>query len=423
MPDLPTPSPLAKHWTLDPSWVFLNHGSYGGTPRAVLEEQTRWRGLLESEPVAFFVERHEGVMDEVRAALAGFVHCDAADLALIPNASTGVATVAANLKLNPGDEILISAHEYPACQNSLRQAAARHGSLVTYATIPFPCPSPEAVIQAYIDQVTPRTRLALVSHVTSPTGLVLPVERLVRELAGRGIDTLVDGAHAPGMVPALNLRELGAAYYTANCHKWICSPKGSAFLWVRPDRQAGFRPLVLSNNAEKPKPGRSQFLTEFDYQGTSDYTSAYSIPKAIDFLGREIGGALGQPVVSGDLRVGWQAIMNHNHELCLKGRDLLCRRLGISPPAPDAMIGSICTMILPAHDPARQARLAARPSKYHDALQDALLANHRIQVPVWGLAGRPERFVRISAQAYNAIGQYEYLADALASELEAERRA
>ncbi|MFA6044373.1 MAG: aminotransferase class V-fold PLP-dependent enzyme [Phycisphaerales bacterium] len=418
MPDLPMPSPLAKHWTLDPSWVFLNHGSFGATPRAVLEEQTRWRGLLEAEPVAFFVEHHEGVMDEVRAALAGFVGCDAADLALIPNASTGVATVAANLRLNPGDEILISAHEYPACQNSLRQAAARHGAKVTYANIPFPCPSPDAVVQAYLDQVTPRTRLALVSHVTSPTGLVLPVETLVKELAAFGVDTLVDGAHAPGMVPTVNLRELGAAYYTANCHKWICSPKGSAFLWVRPDKQAGFRPLVLSNNAEKPRPGRSQFLTEFDYQGTSDYTQAYSIPKAIEFMGREIGAALGG---GGDVLAGWQAVMRHNRELCLRGRDVICKRLGIAPPVPDSMIGSICTMALPSHDEARQAKLAARPSKYHDALQDALLAKHKIQVPVWGLAGRPERFVRISAQVYNAMAQYEYLAEALAQELKAER--
>lgn len=417
--DLPAPSPLAMHWTLDPTWVFLNHGSFGATPRVVLEEQRRWRGVLEAEPVAFFVERHERVMDEARAALAGFVGCDAADLALIPNASTGVATVAANLRLNPGDEILISAHEYPACQNSLRHAAAHHGAKVTHATISFPCPSPDAVIQAYLDQVTPRTRLALVSHVTSPTGLVLPVQRLVRELAGRGVDTLVDGAHAPGMVPTLNLRELGAAYYTANCHKWVCSPKGSAFLWVRPDLQAGFRPLVLSNNAEKPRPGRPQFLTEFDYQGTADYTPAYSIANAIDFMGREIGAALG---AGGDASAGWRAVMRHNHELCVRGRDVVCKRLGITPPAPDEMIGAMSTMILPSHDAARQAKLAARPSRYHDAMQDSLLARHRIQVPVWGLAGRPERFVRISAQVYNALPQYEYLAEALATELEAEGR-
>lgn len=417
MPSLPRPSPLASHWTLDPSRVFLNHGSFGATPRVVQEEQSRWRGLLEAEPVAFFVEKHEGVMDEVRRALAGFVQCEAKDLALIPNASTGVATVAANLALQPGDEILISAHEYPACQNSLRKVASRAGASVTYATIPFPSAGPDEVVRAYMDALTSRTRLAMVSHVTSPTGLVLPVERLVRELAARGVDTLVDGAHAPGMVP-VNLRDLGAAYYTANCHKWICSPKGSAFLWVRPDKQAGFRPLVLSNNAEKPKPGRSQFLTEFDYQGTSDYTSAYSIPKAIEFMGREIGSALG---AGGVAHEGWRAIMRHNHELCLRGRDVICRKLGIEPAAPDGMIGSICTMVLPSHDAGRQARLAARPSKYHDALQDALLERHKIQVPVWGLAGSSARFVRISAQVYNDIGQYEYLAAALAAELEIER--
>ncbi|GJQ30811.1 MAG: isopenicillin-N epimerase [Phycisphaerae bacterium] len=405
---LPPPSPLASHWDHEHDVVYLNHGSFGSCPRAVLEEQTQQRAQMERELVRHYVTRHEGLMDHARHALARFVRCDQGGLALLPNASIAVATVLSNVRLEPGDEILMNAQEYPACQNSVRRAAARAGASVTYADVPFPIRDSAQVVSAYEAKVTPRTRLALVSHVTSPTGLVLPVERVVASLQARGVDVLVDGAHAPGMIPTLDLGALRPAYYTANCHKWVCSPKGSAFLYVRDDRREAFRPLVLSNNAEKPKPGRSQFLTEFDYVGTQDYTALYSIPKAIE--------------VMADLGGGWPAVMTHNHDLCVRARGMLCESLGVEAPAPESMIGSIATIVLPPHDEARRVRLAARPTAYHDALQDALLANWGIQVPVWGLAGKPERFVRISTQVYNSRAQYEYLAKALRTELDAEAR-
>lgn len=416
MPDLPRPSPLASHWALDPNLCFLNHGSFGATPRAVMAHQSDWRSRLEADPVRFFVEEHEGVMDDVRRALGTFLDCDWDSLALIPNASQGVATVMHNIvlagRVGAGDEVIVNAHEYPACQNTMRWAASRVGASVVLADVPFPIASPDAVIEAYLRAVTPRTRLALVSHVTSPTGLVLPVERLVAELSARGVETLVDGAHAPGML-RLSLRRMNAAYFTGNCHKWICSPKGSGVLYVREDlrRDArhGFRPLVLSNNAEKPKPGRDQFLTEFDYLGTTDCTALYSIPKAIDTIG--------------GLASGWPEVQGRNRDLCLKGREIVCSALGIEPPAPASMIGSIATMILPSHGAERDERLMRRPTKYHDALQDALLNKWSIQIPVWGLAGKSgdaRRFIRISAQLYNSAEQYEYLAKALKTELEAE---
>ncbi len=420
MPTLPSPSPLAAHWALDPNLCFLNHGSFGATPRAVLAHQSDWRARLESDPVRFFVEEHEGVLDDVRRALGNFLDCDWDALALIPNASHGVATVMHNIllagRLGPGDEVIVNAHEYPACQNTMRWAASRVGASVTLADVPFPITSPDAVIDAYLRAVTPRTRLALVSHVTSPTGLVLPVERLVAELASRNIDTLVDGAHAPGML-RLSLRRIGAAYFTGNCHKWICSPKGSGLLYVREDLRRDphpFRPLVLSNNAEKPKPGRDQFLTEFDYLGTTDCTPLYSIPKAIDTIA--------------SLASGWPEVQGRNRDLCLKGRDILCNALNIEPPAPASMIGSIATLILPPHTQDLAARLARRPTKYHDALQDALLTKWAIQVPVWGIPARrgvppdPRRFIRISAQLYNTQEQYHYLAQALKAELELETK-
>lgn len=404
---LPAPSSLAVHWTLDPSRVFLNHGSFGATPRVVLEAQSRVRAELEGEPVRFYVERHWELMARARGALAAFVRCDPAGLALVPNASIGVATVLANVRLGPGDEVLMNAHEYPACQNSVRRAAARAGATVTLADVPFPISDPAQVVEAYLAKVTPRTRLAMVSHVTSPSGLVLPVERLVPALQDAGVDVLVDGAHAPGMIATLDIGALRPAYYTANCHKWVCSPKGSAMLVVREDRREGFRPLALSNNAEKPRADRSAFHTEFDYVGTQDYTPVYCIPDAIEAMAK-IGGS-------------WDAVMAANRGMCLRMREMLCRAWGVETPAPETMIGSIATIILPAHDEARRARLAARPTRYHDALQDALLDRHAIQVPVWSLTGTTHRFLRISAQMYNAPGQYEYLAQAVLEELARER--
>lgn len=385
---------------MDPVVVFLNHGSFGATPKAVQAAQSKYRRLLEKEPVKFYVRTHQDLMDKARAAVAEFVHCPADCLAMVPNATIGVATVLENLKLNEGDEVLINDHEYPACQNNARRVAVRAGAKVVTAAPPFPCPSPQAVIDSVLEKVTPRTRLAMISHVTSPTGLVLPVEKLVPELAKRGVETLIDGAHAPGMVPTLNIDALKPTYYTANCHKWICSPKGSAFLYVSPGKQDGFRPVVLSNNAEKPKPGRSQFLTEFDWIGTQDYTSIYAIPDAIRHMASLVPG-------------GWPEIMARNHKLVLEGRDAICKALTITPTAPDSMVGSICTMVLPAHPPDVQAALAKRKTHYGDSLQDDLLGYHRIQVPVWGIAGRPGRYIRISAQLYNTIEQYEFLAHAL----------
>jgi isopenicillin-N epimerase len=404
---LPPPSALGEHWTLARDVVFLNHGSFGAAPRAVLAEQAAFREQMEQEPVRFFVERHAGLVEAARHAIAGFVRCDPEGVAMMPNASTGVATVFDNVPLRPGDEVLLGDHEYPACRNTLRRACARRGAVVVPVAIPFPVDSPDRVVEAYVAAVTPRTRLALVSHVTSPTALVLPVDRIVRELRSRGVDVLVDGAHAPGMIPWLDVGALGAPYYVANCHKWVCAPKGAAFVWVRPDRREGFRPLVLSNNAENPRPGRPHFVTEFEYAGTTDYTPWYSVPRAIHFMG--------------GLLSGWPEVCGRNRDLCLRARAAICRALEVPEPAPPSMIGSMAVVILPPHDPERHERLGRRPTRYHDALQDALLERWRIQVPIWGLPGRPERFVRISAQVYNSPEQYDYLAQALRAELAHER--
>lgn len=420
----PAPSEFARFWKLDPAIAYLNHGSFGACPIPVLEAQSRYRERMEAEAVRYFVVDFDGLIDKARADLAAFVNSPPSDLAFVTNATVGVGTVLENEaqlgRLKAGDEVISSAHEYPACSNNLRRICGRVGATIAMAEIPFPLTSEDQIVEAILAKVTPRTRLALVSHVTSPSGLVMPIERIVRELKARGVETLVDGAHAPGFTD-VDLKRIAPAYYTANCHKWICSPKGSAFLYVRPDLQEGFRPVILSNFAEKPKKGRSQFLTESDYIGTADHSAYLSISDALAFMGTLLTKGSSSPTPP-EIKDGYAALRRHNRELVMWGRDLICRTLGVEKPAPDSMIGNLTAIFLPKHDPERHARLMARPSSYHDALQDAIVDKYRIQVPIWSVAGKPERLIRLSAQVYNSKAQYEYLAGALRTELEIERR-
>jgi len=390
---LPAPSAFAAHWDLDPEVVFLNHGSFGACPRVVLQHQHELRRRLEREPVLFFGRELEGLLDAARRDLAELVHADADDLAFVPNATTGVNTVLRSLAFAPGDELLVTDHEYNACRNALEFVAARSGARIVTVAIPVPVPSAQAVHDAVLAAVTDRTRLLLIDHVTSPTGLVLPIDTIVPALHARGVDTLVDGAHAPGMLP-LDLSRLGAAYYTGNCHKWLCSPKGSALLFVRRDRQDRIRPLAISHGANSPRGDRSRFRLEFDFTGTDDPTPFLCVPAARRFL-------------AGLLPGGLPALQRHNHDLACRGRALLCQRLGTDALAPESMLGSLASVVLPPTD--------AAPVGPHglDPLHVALFERHRIEVPVMRWPHPQLRLLRISPQIYNSIGQYEYLARAL----------
>jgi len=394
---------LAGLWALDPKVVFLNHGSFGACPREVLAHQAALRSEMEAEPVRFLSREIDERLDAARAALAGFLGADADDLAFVTNATSGVNAVVRSLAFASGDELLTTDHAYNACRNALDFAAARSGARVVVAAVPFPVASPDAVLEAVLARVTPRTRLALLDHVTSPTGLVWPIERLIAALAARDIDVLVDGAHAPGMVP-LNLATLGATYYSGNCHKWLCAPKGSAFLWVRRDRQADVRPLTISHGANMPRPGRSRFRVEFDWTGTSDPTAWMTVPRAIAYVGALLPG-------------GWPAVMARNRALALEARRRLGAAAGTPAPCPDDMIGSLASVILP-DGPAAEIGWR-RP----DPLQRRLFEAWGIEVPVMSWPAPPRRLVRVSAQLYNTGEDFARLADALAKELAAERGA
>ena len=387
---------FAGLWPLDPGVVFLNHGSFGACPTEVLRHQAALRAEMEAEPVRFLSRELDDRLDVARAALGAFLGADPDDLAFVVNATSGVNAVLRSRAFAPGDELLTTDHAYNACRNTLHYVAERAGAKVVVATVPFPVASADEVVQAVLARITPRTRLALVDHVTSPTALILPIERLTAELTARGIDVLVDGAHAPGMVP-LNLAALGAAYYSGNCHKWLCAPKGSAFLWTRRDLQPGVRPLTISHGANAVRPGRSRFRLEFDWTGTSDPTAWLAVPRAIEYLGTLVEG-------------GWPALMARNRGLALAARRLLCAAAGTAPPCPDEMVGSLAAVRLPDGTAEVGWR---RP----DPLQPTLFEDWRIEVPVMSWPAAPRRLVRISAQLYNDLEHYERLAEALRKEL------
>jgi isopenicillin-N epimerase len=364
---------LASLWGLHPSVTYLNHGSFGACPSAVLAVQAALRLEMEQEPVDFLTAALPARLGAAREALAQFLGADAADLVFVPNATAGVNAVLRSITLEPADELLITTHTYAACRKTVEFVAARSGARVVVADLPFPCRDDENIIAAVLQSVSARTRLALIDHVTSPTALILPAKRLIDELQARGIDTLVDGAHAPGMVP-LALSGLGAAYYTGNAHKWLCAPKGAAFLHVRRDRQARVHPNVISHGYT------TGFHAEFDWTGTSDPTPWLCIPESIRFIGDLLPG-------------GWPEVMARNRALALQARGLVLDAVGVESPCPGSMIGSMASIPLPHGLDCK-------------GLHDWFRARG---IETW-VHPNPVPLLRVSAQLYNNLDQFRLLA-------------
>jgi isopenicillin-N epimerase len=379
---------FASLWGLDPSVLYLNHGSYGACPSAVMAEQTRLQLELERQPADFLTATLPSRLKVARAALCSFLGSEQQDLVFVPNATTAVNAVLRSLHFEHGDELLVTNHTYAACRKIIDFVAAKTGAHVVVAHLPFPVRSGEEIVAAVLTCVSPQTRLALLDHVTSPTALILPLARLVSELQDRDVDTLVDGAHAPGMVP-LDLSELGAAYYTGNAHKWLCAPKGAAFLHVRRDRQAALHPTVISHGYP------SGFQAEFDWTGTFDPTPWLCIAESLRYMGGLLPG-------------GWPELMAHNRNLALQARALLLGALGLEAPCPDTMIGSMAAIALPT---AATGSVAASLST--EGLHDWF---RKRGVETW-LYPHPVPLLRISAQLYNNLSQFERLAGLLTEAL------
>jgi isopenicillin-N epimerase len=370
----------ASLWGLDPSVLYLNHGSFGACPRAVLTEQTRLQREMEREPVDFLTISLPAQLQIAREALCSFLGADARDLVFVPNATAGVNAVLRSLEFEPGDELLLTNHTYAACRKTVDFVAAKSGAQIVVAHLPFPVRSDAEIIAAVITCVSPQTRLALLDHVTSPTALILPLHKLVDELRQRDVETLVDGAHAPGMVD-VQLSQLGAAYYTGNAHKWLCAPKGGAFLHVRRDRQVALHANVISHGYP------SGFQAEFDWTGTFDPTAWLCIAESLRHLGEVVPG-------------GWPQLMRRNRDLVLSARALLLESLEVESPCPDSMIGSMASIPLP---PAASGSPAASLDceGLHHWFRDR-------GVETW-VHPYPMPVLRLSAQLYNNYAQFERL--------------
>lgn len=382
---------------LDPGWTFLNHGSFGACPAPVLAAQAEIRERLERQPVRFLDRELPPLLDATRERLGAFLGADPDGLAFVGNATTGANAVLGSLRFEPGDELLTTDHEYNAIVNAMRVVAERDGARVVVAPIPLPIRDDDAVAAAVLAGVTPRTRLLVVSHVTSPTALVLPVERIVRELAARGIDTFVDGAHAPGMLP-LDLDALGAAYYTGNAHKWLCAPKGAAFLWVRSDRRAGVRPTTTSHGWNDPRPDVPRYRAEFDWVGTGDPSAVLAIPAALDWLAAAPGGIA--------------AVMAEQQAASVAAGERLSSALGVEPIAPPSMLGAMVSVRLPGITTDTAGLVVKR------ALEDARIEAPVVGFPVRGArsdpAGPPAMvLVRVSTPRYVEPSDVERLIDVL----------
>lgn len=378
-------------WSLSPEVAHLNHGSFGAVPIPVQEHQAAWRARLEANPTRFVDTELAPALDEARAEVARFVGADPGGLAFVRNASQGVASVLRSIAptLAAGDEIVTTNQDYNAVRQMLGHAAAASGAVLRVVDVPFPIDSPSTVTRLVLDAVGDLTRLVVVDHVTSPTALVYPIEEIVSALEP-DVPVLVDGAHGPGQVP-LDLTRLGASWYTGNFHKWVCAPKGSAFLSTRADRLGETIPTVVSHAWRSAHlDGAARYRALFDWTGTDDCTGWLTVPEAIRVVGALEPG-------------GWPDLMRRNHDMVLAARDLVGTRLGVGPAAPAEMIASMAAVPLPDFSGEDDGDLLS-------PLHRRLLADgFESMVCFW--PGWPRQVLRLSAFHYNDLDQFRALAD------------
>lgn len=383
---------LRELFLLRPDVVFLNHGSYGACPRSVLAAYQDWQLKLEQQPVEFLSRRFKDLMQWAREVLAEFVGSHPDEVVYVPNVTTGLNIVARSLRLGPGDEVLGTDHEYGAIDRTWRFICARRGARYIRAQLPRPVQSKEQVADAIWAHVTTRTRVLFISHITAPTALILPVELLIPRARQAGILTVLDGAHSPGQMP-LNLTDLGADFYVGNCHKWMCAPKGSAFLYARRDVHPLLTPLVVSWGWEPERPGPSRFIDEHEWQGTRDVAAFLAVPAAIKFL-REYN---------------WTKVQQECHALARTARQGIEAMTGLPGLSPDSS--------------AWYRQMVSVPLPVPDATvtQQSLYAECAVEVPITPWNG--QALLRVSIQGYNTAEDVEALLAAVAQLLETDKTA
>jgi len=371
---------LRSEFLLEDGIAFLNHGSYGATPRVVLAAQDEWRARMERQPVHFMQRVLPDALREAAGVLAVFLGVSGDDLVFVENATAGVNAVLRGVTLGPGDEVLTTDHAYPAIRKVLGFVCRETGAVLVEAPVPFPLSGGDQVVASVAAALSPRTRLAVLDHVTSESAAVMPIASLSALCRSRGVPLLVDGAHAPGMLD-LDIAAVGADWYVGNAHKWLFAPKGCGFLWAAPVRQPGLHPPVVSHGLDQG------FAAEFDWVGTRDPSAWLTVRDAIAFLDC----------------LGAAAVRAHNRDLAAEAATLLTAAWDSEAGSPAAMRGAMATLRLPL--PGSTPEDAAR-------LHDRLIDEHAIEVPVLALGG--SLWVRISAQVYNEIEDYARLAQAVA---------
>jgi isopenicillin-N epimerase len=385
---------LARHFLLREDVTFLNHGSFGACPRPVFETYQAWQLELEREPVDFLGRRLNELMRVPREALAGELGAGAGDIVGLTNATTGLNIVAQSLDLKPGDQILTTDHEYSALEKTWAYVCRKTGAEVVVVKIPMPLVSEAQFTDAILAGMTNRTRVLFLSHITSPTALIFPIERAVAEARRRGIWSVIDGAHTPGHLQ-LDLDALGADFYSGNCHKWLMTPKGSAFLYARPEVQHLLDPLVISHGwtAQSKEPGargafgNSPFIDEVEMQGTRDPSAWLSVPAALAFRRAH----------------NWDGVAAQCRALAQETAMRLSELTGLDPlSAPEFCAPQMVAMPLPDCDTAEIHRV--------------LFDTYRIEIPVF--RWQETCIARLSVQGYNTRAQMDRLIEALAELLD-----
>ena len=387
--DLDRWASFGKFWSIRPGTIYLNHGSFGPPPESVRAARLKWTSQLDCQPMDFFVRTFEPAWRAARDKLAEFIFVPADSLILVENATAGMNIVADSFPLHPGDEVMLTDHEYGAVVRIWERACQRVGALVTTARLSLPFTTAEETADALFSQVTHSTRLIVISHITSPTAVILPVQEICRRARERGIAVCIDGPHAPVQIP-LDIAGLGCDFYAASCHKWLSAPFGSGFLYASQEHQSRIRPPVLSWGRLPPLPVES-WSDEFCWSGTRDPSPYLAIPAAIEFM-REVGRDFFQ---------------KGSHALARYARQQLALLTQLEPIVPDsaAWYGSMAHLPLPPGDRA--------------ALQDALWRQHGIEVPIVDWKGH--RFIRVSCHLYNTLEQIDRLVAALRQLLVAEK--
>ena len=394
---MPSSGRMREHFLLDPDVVFLNHGSFGACPRPVLEAQRRWQEQMEHNPVLFLGRRSAALLGEARIVLAAYLGARADDLVFVANATTGVNIVARSLELRAGDEVLATDHEYGACDATWQQFCAQAGAAYRRIEVPLPF-DPARFAERMIGALTPRTRLVFTSHVTSTTALVFPVAELCARARALGVPTLIDGAHAPGQIE-LYLDAVGADFYTGNCHKWMCAPKGTGFLHARAQHHATLQAPVVSWGYVAEAQGDD---TSGGHSGFDAYTGHTPLERRLQWQGtRDISGFLAVPAAIEFQRAhDWTSRRARCHDAALTLMHRVLSRNGLTAIAPDAAFAQMVPIPVSRRDAQR--------------LRQCLFEQYGIEVPVTQHRGLT--FVRASVQAYNDRADLDALDAALAAE-------